>query len=113
MLLPCCDHAALQANSQGHAQHGRARYGMCEITSAVSRRPVSDLPNFGFFRLPRGLSRVAVRIFPATRGLSRRTRPMLIPTYHAGLCPGLEKSLAKWHGRSTVGTWQGHGKDTI
>ena len=40
----------------------------------VSRQPVGDLPSFGFFRLPRGVSRLAVRIFPATSGFSRRTR---------------------------------------
>jgi hypothetical protein len=34
-----------------------ARHGMCELTSAVSRRPVGDLPSFVFFRLPRGHSR--------------------------------------------------------
>jgi hypothetical protein len=33
-----------------------ARHGMCELTSAVSRRPVGDLPRFGFFRLTRGHS---------------------------------------------------------
>jgi hypothetical protein len=31
--------------------------GMCELSSAVQRRHVGDLPVFGFFRLPRGLSR--------------------------------------------------------
>ena len=51
-----------------------ARHGMCELTSAVSRRPVGDVTRFGFFRLPRGVSRLAFRIFPATRGHSRRTR---------------------------------------
>ena len=57
--LPCSDHAALKATSQGHvtARQGRgtctawARHGMCVLTSAVSRRPVGNLPNFGFFRL--------------------------------------------------------------
>jgi hypothetical protein len=33
-----------------------------------------NLPRFGFFRLQSGVSRLADRIFPATRGLSRRTR---------------------------------------
>jgi hypothetical protein len=43
------------------AQHGRgtarARHGICELMSAVSRRAVGDLPRFGFFRLLRGHSR--------------------------------------------------------
>ena len=47
---------------------------MCELTSAVSRRPVGDLLKFGSFGLPRGVSRLAVRSFPLTRGLSLRTR---------------------------------------
>jgi hypothetical protein len=42
-------------------QHGMgvawARRGTCELTSAVSRWPVGDLPRFGFFRLSRGHSR--------------------------------------------------------
>jgi hypothetical protein len=33
------------------------RQGMCELVSAVRRRHVGDLPAFGFFSLPRGLSR--------------------------------------------------------
>jgi hypothetical protein len=32
-------------------------HGMCELTSAVQRRHVGDLPAFGFFRLPRGVPR--------------------------------------------------------
>ena len=43
------------------AQHGIgtawARHGMCELTSAVSRRTLGNMPRFGFFRLPRGHSR--------------------------------------------------------
>ena len=42
-------------------RHGQntagARHGVCELKSAVSRRPVDDLPSFGFFRLLRGHSR--------------------------------------------------------
>ena len=34
-----------------------ARHGVCELQSAVSRRPVGDLPRFGFFRLLNGHSR--------------------------------------------------------
>jgi hypothetical protein len=51
-----------------------ARHHMCELTSALSRWPMGDLPNFGFFQLPCGVSRLAVRILPAARGLTRRTR---------------------------------------
>jgi hypothetical protein len=35
----------------------RARLDMCELTSAVFRRPVGELPRFGFFRLLGGNSR--------------------------------------------------------
>jgi hypothetical protein len=34
-----------------------AKNGMCELTSAVCRRPVGDLASFGFFRLLSGHSR--------------------------------------------------------
>jgi hypothetical protein len=62
--VPCHDHAVLKATSQGHgrAQHGRgmsvAWLGMCELASAVLRRHVGDLPAYGFFRLPRGVTRI-------------------------------------------------------
>jgi hypothetical protein len=51
-----------------------ARLGMRELTSAVCRRSVGDTIRFGFFRLPRGVLRLAIQNFPATRGLSQRTR---------------------------------------
>ena len=55
--MPCSDHVALQATSQGHGT-ARQGYGMtCELTTAVSRQPVGHLPSFGFFRLPRGVTR--------------------------------------------------------
>jgi hypothetical protein len=43
-------HAVLKAISQGHgtAQHGMAWHGMCELTWAIERWYVSDLPLFGF-----------------------------------------------------------------
>jgi hypothetical protein len=57
----------------------KAAHGFCELTSAVHRRHVGELPAFGFFRLPRSVPescyqkhtnplncRLAVRIFPAT-----------------------------------------------
>ena len=73
--LPCSDHSSLQATSQGHSRDtAGARLGMRELTSAVCRRPVGDTPRFGFFRLPRGVSRLAIQNFTATRGLSQRTR---------------------------------------
>jgi hypothetical protein len=81
--VPYHDHAVLKATSQGHgtAQHG---HGICELTSAVQRRYLGDLPAFGFFRLPRGVpqkllpeayhSHMLFGYFRLTRGLSRRTR---------------------------------------
>ena len=56
------------------AQHGRGTAWYVWINMAVSVRPVGDPFRFGFFWLPRGVSRVAVRIFPGTCRLSRRTR---------------------------------------
>jgi hypothetical protein len=69
----CSDHVALQATSQGHgiAQQWQA---WTRHYVALSGRPVGDLPRFGFFGLIRGVSRLEFRIFPATRGLSRRTQ---------------------------------------
>ena len=58
--LPC--RFASDFSRPGHSTAG-ARYGMCELTSTVSRQPVADLPRFDLFRLPRGVSRLAVRIF--------------------------------------------------
>ena len=48
MPMPCSDHAALKATFQGY---GIAWHGLCELTWAVERRPVGNLPSFGFFRL--------------------------------------------------------------
>ena len=45
-----------------------------KLRTRVQEPQPQDLPRFGFFRLPRGVSRLAVRIFPDTRELSRRTR---------------------------------------
>jgi hypothetical protein len=47
---------------------------MVTASYVSDRRPVGDLPRFGFFRLQCGVSRLTVRIFLATRGLPRRTR---------------------------------------
>ena len=70
--MPYSDHAALQATSHCH---GTARHNMC------------DLPRFGLFRRPRGVSRLVVRIFPATSGILRRTRhcPRTAGAQH-GMC---------------------------
>ena len=66
--VPLCDFSRPRHSTAG------ARHGIYELTLVVYRRPAGDLPVFDFFQLPRGVSRFAVRIFPATRGLSRRTR---------------------------------------
>jgi len=47
----------LKAMAQHDRGAARARHGMCKLTSAVSRRAVGDVPNFGFFRLQRRRSR--------------------------------------------------------
>ena len=74
-LRPCLIHISCRAPAvlrpcrlrlrKATAQHGRGTAWYVRI---------NDLPWFGFFRLPRGVSRLRVWIFPATRGLSRRTR---------------------------------------
>jgi hypothetical protein len=66
-----------------------ARHDMCELASAVQRRHVGDLSAFGFFRLPRVVTRrlllsetyqsVKLQDYPfgyfrLPRGLSRKTR---------------------------------------
>jgi predicted RNA-binding protein YlxR (DUF448 family) len=56
--MPCSDRAAAKATSQGHGMVlAWARNGMYELTSTGSRRPVGDLPSFGFLWLARGHSR--------------------------------------------------------
>jgi hypothetical protein len=63
--MPCSygAHAVLRPcrfeNDFSRPRHSTAwaRHGMCELISAISRRPVGDLPRFGFFRLSRGHSR--------------------------------------------------------
>jgi hypothetical protein len=42
--------------SQGHGRVAAGeRHGMFELTSAIQRRHVGDLPTFGFFLLTRGV----------------------------------------------------------
>jgi len=54
VLRPC-----LSENDFSRPRHSTAcpRHGMCELTSAVERCHVGNLPVFGFFRLPFGLPR--------------------------------------------------------
>ena len=77
-----------------------ARHGMCELTSVFSRRRVGDLPRFGFFRLPCGVSRSTVGIFPATRGLSRMTR-------HFRMTAGAQHAMSKLARQDTAGARYG------
>jgi hypothetical protein len=102
--IRCRAHAVLRlrrfASDFSRTRHSTAgtRHGMCELTSAVSWRPMGDLPRFGFFRLPRGVSWLVVWIFPATRGHSQRTR-------HCRRTAGAQRGmceLAKRHGRDTA-----------
>jgi hypothetical protein len=72
MLRPCHSPAMLlqkrllKATAQRGMGTAEERHGMCELTSAVARRPVGDLPRFGFFRLPCGRSRrlFTIMLFP-------------------------------------------------
>jgi hypothetical protein len=66
------------------------RHGMYELASAVQRQHVGDLPDFGFFRLPRGVPRGCYQ---------KQTSSSDISDYHADFHEG--------HG--TVGEWQGRG----
>lgn len=100
--LPCSDHALCKRFLKAKHQHGMctvwARRGIWKLTSTVSRRPVGNLPRFGFFRLPHGVLRLVFRIFLTTRGLSRRAR----------LC----RRLCMWisatrHDRGTAGERRG------
>jgi hypothetical protein len=70
-----------------------AWHGMCELESAVQRRHVGDLPAFGFFRLP--------------RGLSRRTShcPRLAGARH-DMC---ELTRHEWQGNGKGTVWARHG----
>jgi hypothetical protein len=80
MSCPCHVPAVLQpyrfANNFSRPRHSMAgaRHCICELTSAIARRPIGDLHRFVLFRLSRGVLRVAFRIFQATREISRRVR---------------------------------------
>jgi hypothetical protein len=54
--------------------------GMCELSSAVHRRHVGDLPTFGFFRLPREFHEVCYQ--KHTNPLNCRTSSSDISGYH-------------------------------
>jgi hypothetical protein len=62
--LLCCNHAVLKATSQ---DHGTVRHGICELTWATERWPVSDLPMFVFIQLLHGHSQ---------RSLTRKLLPV-------------------------------------
>jgi hypothetical protein len=93
--MPRHDHAVLKAASQGH---GIARHGhcICELSPAVQRWHVGDLPAFGFFRLPNGVPR---RLSEAYHLINCRTSISDISGSHTDVNEG--------HG--TVGVWQGCG----
>jgi hypothetical protein len=61
--MPCRAHAlprpCRSESDFSSPRHGGAwaRHDICELTSAVQRRHVGDLPAFGFFRLPRRVPR--------------------------------------------------------
>jgi hypothetical protein len=91
--LPCSDHAALKATSQGHGM-GMA---CCVWTNmAVSRRPVGDPPRFGFFRLWRELSRRTWhcrRTAGARHGMCELVRHGMAGTRH-GMCELVRHGMA-------------------
>ena len=57
MSTPLRAHRSESDFSRSRHSTAGARCGMCELTSAAERRPVGDLPRFGFFRLSRGVPR--------------------------------------------------------
>jgi hypothetical protein len=103
-----CDHVWVRHTMPGlcHAlttllcDFSRPCHGTCELTSAISQRPVGNLPSFSFFWPPCGISWLAVRVFPATWGFSRMTRYCwrMAGAQH-GMCE------LEWHSRN--GAWQG------
>jgi hypothetical protein len=54
VFRPCRSESDFSRTRQSAAG---ARHGVGELTSAVEKRPVGDLPRFGFFWPPRGVSR--------------------------------------------------------
>jgi hypothetical protein len=76
---PCSDHAVLKSSYQGHST-ARQGHGMCELTSAVERRPVGNLPAFGFFRLPRR--------FPRKLSSESQTEMQLASVKPSNVCHG-------------------------
>ena len=88
VLWPCRFASAFPR--PGHSTAG-APHGMCELTSSVCRRPVADLPSFDFFRLPRGVSRLAVRTWhcwitaKAQHGMCELARLGVVGARH-GMC---------------------------
>jgi hypothetical protein len=74
-----------------------AWHGMCELQSAIQRRHVGDMPAFGFFQLPRGVSRSL---------LQNHTNPLICRTSSSDIS-GYRADFQEGHG--TVGEWQGRG----
>jgi hypothetical protein len=85
--MPCCAHVTLQRTYQDHdtAGHGTVWYVWI------------NLPRVGFLRLPLGVSRLEARIFPVTRGLSRRTQ-------HCRRTEGTQHSMCGRRGAILLGT---------
>ena len=107
--FPCHAHAVLRAKSQAY---GTVQHGMCELSSAVERRHVGDLPAFGFFRLPRVVPR---RLEGCYQKHTNLRLDDLIPDAN-GRCVKLWTSssdVSGYHvdfheGHGTVGAGQGH-----
>jgi hypothetical protein len=94
MAQPC-----LSENDFLRPRHSTAWawHGVCELASAIQIRHVSDLPAFGFFRLPRLVSRSCYQ--KHTNPLNCRTSSSDISGYHADFREG----------HCNVGERQGHG----
>jgi hypothetical protein len=71
MPMPHSDHGILKATSEGH---GTAQHGMCELTLAIERRHVGDLPAFGFFRLSWSSMKVVIRTKPISDAGGQRVK---------------------------------------
>ena len=109
-------------------RHGTARHGTAQHSTAVERRPVSYLPAFGFFRLPRGVPRRFLS--EAYQSSSQRSMPTSVKSgsstlqkkticYTVGLAvrifPATTRTITKdnalsEHGRGAA--WQGNGMGT-
>ena len=87
--------------------------------TAVERRPVGDLPAFGFFRLPHGVPRRLLS--EAYQSSSQRSIPTTVKSGNSTLqkndllnCWTSSSDTSGYHadfheGHGTVGAWQGRG----